>query len=250
MPRGEQAQPTSVGWDFRGGTSCGGVGGIASKLLTCMCLPPTNLNVCRLRDYLGQPLKESAGEKPISETCGRPASWSSLKTTRKPENPRRKPRGHDPQEETAGPKKESAAAERTISAGRQERGGQKSRRTVSEGVTETGAPADVEPPGGTRSVDPMPARGRADSGPPEAPITSKESPIDVDEEQDVEMGPPQQRGADGGAKPPGQPRGGGRFHGRPRGFTTWRTRPRTTAGLGAKHLATLARRATGGAGKR
>ena len=105
MPRGEQAQPTSVGWDCRGGTSCGGADGIASKLLTCMRLPPTNLNVCRLRDCLGRPLRESAGEKPISETCGRPASWSSLKTTRRSENPRQRPRGHDPRAETAGPRR-------------------------------------------------------------------------------------------------------------------------------------------------
>ena len=42
--------PPLVGlpWD----TSCGGVDGIASKLRTCTCLPPTNLNVCRLRDCL------------------------------------------------------------------------------------------------------------------------------------------------------------------------------------------------------
>ena len=70
----------------------------------------------------------------------------------------------------------------------------------------------------------MPSRGRADGGSSEAPVTSKESPIAVDEEQDVEMGPLQQRGTGGGAKFPGQPRGGGRFQGRPRGFTTWRTR--------------------------
>ena len=70
-----------------------------------MRLPQTNLNVCRLRDCLGQPLKESAGEKPISETCGRPASWSSSKMTRKSEHPRQRPRGHDPQQETAGPKR-------------------------------------------------------------------------------------------------------------------------------------------------
>ena len=77
MPGDERAQPTSGGWDFRGGISCGGVDGTASKLLTCTRLPPTNLNVCRQRDCLGQPLKESAGEEPISGTCGRPASWSS-----------------------------------------------------------------------------------------------------------------------------------------------------------------------------
>ena len=105
MPGGERAQATSVGWDFRGGTSRGGVGGIASKLLTCMRLPPTHLNVCRLRDCLGQPLKESAGRKPISGTCGRPASWSSSKMTRRSEHPRQRPRGHDSREETAGPKR-------------------------------------------------------------------------------------------------------------------------------------------------
>ena len=142
----------------------------------------------------------------------------------------------------------SAAGERTVSAGRQERGAQKSRRTVAAGAAEAGTLADIEPLGGTRSVDPMPARGRAASGTQEAPITSKESSIDVGEEQDVEMGPPPQHGIDGGAKPPGQPQGGGRFQGRPRGFTTWSTRPRTTAGLGAKHLATLTRRAAGAAG--
>ena len=75
MPGGEQALHTSVGWDCRGDTSCGRVDGIASKLCTCMHLPPTNLNVCRLRDCLGHPMRESDGEKPISETCGRPASW-------------------------------------------------------------------------------------------------------------------------------------------------------------------------------
>ena len=105
MPGDERAQPTSGGWDFRGGTSCGGVDGTASKLLTCMHLPPTNLNVCRLRDCLGQALKESAGEEPISGTCGRPASWSSSKMTKKSAYPRRRPRGHNPREETAGPKR-------------------------------------------------------------------------------------------------------------------------------------------------
>ena len=50
MPGDKRAQPTSDGWDFRGDTSCGGVGGIASKLPTYMHLPRTNLNVCRLRD--------------------------------------------------------------------------------------------------------------------------------------------------------------------------------------------------------
>ena len=64
MPGDERAQPTSGGWDFRGDTSCGWVDGIASKLLTCTRIPPTNLNVCRLRDCLGQPLKESVGERP------------------------------------------------------------------------------------------------------------------------------------------------------------------------------------------
>ena len=162
MSGGEQAQPTSVGWDFRGGTSCGGANGIASKLLTCMHLPPTNLNVCRLRHCLGQPLKESAGEKPISETCGRPASWSSLKTTRKSEKSPTEAKRTQSARGDSGAEKESAVAERTVSAGRQERGGQKPRRTVSEGVTATGALADIEPAGGTRSVDPMPARGRAD----------------------------------------------------------------------------------------
>ena len=68
MPGGEQALHTSVGWDCRGDTSCGGVDGIASKLRTCMRLPPTNLNVCRLRDCLGQPMRESDGVKLISET--------------------------------------------------------------------------------------------------------------------------------------------------------------------------------------
>ena len=79
MPGDERAQPTSVGRDFCGDTSCGGVDGIASKLLTCTGLPPTNLNVCRLRDCLGQPLKESAGERPTSGTSGRPASGALRK---------------------------------------------------------------------------------------------------------------------------------------------------------------------------
>ena len=53
MPGDERAQPTSDGWDFRGDTACGGVGGIASKSPTYTHLPPTNLPVCRLRDCLG-----------------------------------------------------------------------------------------------------------------------------------------------------------------------------------------------------
>ena len=108
-----------------------------------------------------------------------------------------------------GAEKENAARERTVGARSQERGGQKSRRTVAAGATEVGAPADVEPPGGTRSMDPMPARGRAASGSQDTPVTSKDSPIDVDEEQDVEMGPPPQPGADGGAKVPRTAKG---FH--------------------------------------
>ena len=102
MPGHERAQPTSGGWDFRGGTSCGGVDGTPSKLLTCTRLPPTNLNVCRLRECLGHPLKESAGEEPISGTCG---PWSSSKMTSRSAHPQQRPRGHDPQEETAGPKR-------------------------------------------------------------------------------------------------------------------------------------------------
>ena len=105
MPGGEQALHTSVGWDCRGDTSSGGVDGIASKLRTCMRLPPTNLNVCRLRDCLGQPMRESDGEKPISGTCGRPASWSSLKMTRSSGSHRRRSRGHGPREEMAGPRR-------------------------------------------------------------------------------------------------------------------------------------------------
>ena len=117
-----------------------------------------------------------------------------------------------------GAEKESTAAIRTVGAGCREGGSRKYRRTVSEGVTETGAPTDVEPPGATRSVDPMPARGRADSGPPEALLTSKESPIDVDREQDVEMGPPPMEerkppdsleGVDGSKDDPGVSRHGG-----------------------------------------
>ena len=102
MPGGGRARPTSVGWDCRGGTPCGGADGIASKLPTCMRLPPTNLNVCRLRDCLGQPLKESVGEKPISGNYGRPTSWSSLKITRQSGSPRQRLRGHDQREGTAG----------------------------------------------------------------------------------------------------------------------------------------------------
>ena len=83
MPGGEQALHTSVGWDCRGDTSCGGADGIASKLRTYTRLPPTNLKVCRLCDYLGQPMRESAGAKRISETCGRPALWNSLRMTRR-----------------------------------------------------------------------------------------------------------------------------------------------------------------------
>ena len=105
MPGDERAQPTSDGGDFRGDTSCGGVGGIASKLPTYTHLPPTNLNVCRLRDCLGQPLKESAGERPTSGTSSQQASWSSSKMTKKSADPRRRPTEHDSQVETAGPKR-------------------------------------------------------------------------------------------------------------------------------------------------
>ena len=165
--------------------------------------------------------------------------------TSQAEAKRARPAGGDGGTET-----ERAPAVRTVDERRRERGSRKSRRTVSKGVAGAGALPEVEPPGGTRSVDPMPTRGRADSEKPATPTASKESPIDVDEEQAVEMGPARQHDASGGAQSPGQPRGGGWFQGRPRGFATWRTRPRTTAGLGARHLATLARRAAGGAGKR
>ena len=105
MPRDERAQPTSVGWGFRGDTSCGGAGGIASKLPTCTPLPQTNLNVCRLRDCLGQPLKESTGERPTSGTFGQLASWSSSKMTRESAHPRWRPSEHDPRVGTTGPKR-------------------------------------------------------------------------------------------------------------------------------------------------
>ena len=105
MPGDERAQPTSGGWDFRGDTSCGGVDGTTSKLPSCTRLPLTNLNVCRLRDCLGQPLKEFAGEEPTSGTSGRPASWSSSKMTRKSAHPQRRPSEHNPHVETAGPKR-------------------------------------------------------------------------------------------------------------------------------------------------
>ena len=65
--------------------------------------------------------------------------------------------------------KENAAGEQAVGAGRQESRGQKSRRTVAVGATEAAAPEDTEPPGGTRSVDPMPARGRAASDVPRTP---------------------------------------------------------------------------------
>ena len=39
----------------------------------------------------------------------------------------------------------------------------------------------------------MPAQGRASSASPEAPDASTEAPIDVDEQQDVEMGPQARR---------------------------------------------------------
>ena len=105
MPGDERAQPTSGGWGFRGDTSYGGVGGIASKLATYTHLPRTNLHVCRLRDCLGQPLKESAGERQTSGTSSQPASWSSSKMMRKSAHPRWRPSEHDPQVETAGPKR-------------------------------------------------------------------------------------------------------------------------------------------------
>ena len=144
-----------------------------------------------------------------------------------------------------GAKKDNTAGERAVGNRRPEGGGQKSRRTDATGTTEARTPEDIRPPGGTRSVDPMPALGRASSASQDTPDTSGESPIAVDEQRDVEMGPPPRQEADGGAKPSGPVRAGGRFQGRPRGFTTWRTRPRTTAGLGAKHLAGLVRRAAG-----
>ena len=75
------------------------------KIAHLYASPPTNLNVCRLRDCLGQPLKESAGERPTSGTSDRPASWSSSKMRRKSARPRRRPSEHDPQVETAGPKR-------------------------------------------------------------------------------------------------------------------------------------------------
>ena len=164
--------------------------------------------------------------------------------TSQAETKRTRPAGGDDTTET-----ERAPAVQAVDERRRGRGSRKSRRTVSKGVTRAGAPPEVEPPGGTRSVDPMLTRGRADSQQPAAPDASKESPIDVDEAQDVEMGLARQHDTGGGAQSPGKPRGGGRFQGRPRGFTTWRTRPRTTAGLGARHLASLARRAAGSAGK-
>ena len=99
MLGGDQALHTSVGWDCRGDASCGGVDGIASKLRTYARLPPTNLNVCRLHDCLGQPMKESDGEKLISETCGRPASWNSLKMTRQSGSHRPRSRGRGQSEE-------------------------------------------------------------------------------------------------------------------------------------------------------
>ena len=75
------------------------------KIAHLYACPPTNLNVCRLCDCLGQPLKESAGEEPISGTRGRPVSWSSSKMTRKSAHPRQRPRGHNPRKETAGPQR-------------------------------------------------------------------------------------------------------------------------------------------------
>ena len=149
-----------------------------------------------------------------------------------------------------GVEKDKAPRDTAVGSSRLEGGGSKSRRKDTPEAAGVRAPEDIQPPGGTRSVDPMPAQGRASSASQEAPIASREAPIDVDEQQDVEMGPPARREANGGARPTVPGLAGGRFQGRPRGFTTWRTRPQTTAGLGAKHLATLARRAAGSAGKR
>ena len=101
----EQALHTSVGWDCRGDTSCRGVDGIASKLRTFTRLPPTNLNVCSLRDCLGQPMRESDGEKLIPGTCGRPALWNSLKMTRQSGDHRPRSRGHGPSQERASQKR-------------------------------------------------------------------------------------------------------------------------------------------------
>ena len=101
MPGGEQALHTPVRWGCRGDTSCGGVDGIASNLCTYTCLPPTNLNVCTLRDCLGQPMRESDGVKLISETCGRPALWNSLKMTRHSGDHQPRSRGRVPSEEMA-----------------------------------------------------------------------------------------------------------------------------------------------------
>ena len=88
-----------------------------------------------------------------------------------------------------GDEKESTVGERAVGTRRPKGGGQKSRCTDTAGTTEARPPADIRPAGGTRSVDPMPARGRATSASQVAPDTSRESPIDVDEQQDVEMVP-------------------------------------------------------------
>ena len=62
-----------------------------------------------------------------------------------------------------GAEKESTAGERAVGTRRPKGGGQKSRCMDTAGTTEARPPADIRPPGGTRSVDPMPARGRATS---------------------------------------------------------------------------------------
>ena len=80
-----------------------------------------------------------------------------------------------------------------VGSNRLEGGGPKSRRTDTPEAAGARAPKDIRPPGGTRSVDPMPARGRTSSASPEAPVASREAPIDVDEQEDVEIGLPARR---------------------------------------------------------
>ena len=82
--------------------------------------------------------------------------------------------------------KDNSAGARAVGTKRPEGGGPKSRRTDTTHTTEVQTPEDIKPPGGTRSVGPMPARGRASSASQDAPDTSRESSIDVDEQQDVQ----------------------------------------------------------------
>ena len=164
MPGGEQVQPPSVGWDCRGGTSCGGGRWHSIKIAHLYASRPDEFE-CVQTTRLPWPATEGIRWRKTDIRDLWPASLVEL--FENDENVQKSPTEAKRTRSTrgdGGAEKVSAAAGQTVSAGRQERGGHKSRRTVAAGATEAEALADIEPPGGTRSVDPMPARGRADNG--------------------------------------------------------------------------------------